>query len=683
MRFARGFLALVALLSLLFAVSGIFPDSPRPPKFYDYDCELVSEEVGALANWNNIYEWVEETVVKKAKDYANETSYRLPHQLRFLVEGEQAPTAENECPLGVLYLRVLVFYEEVAKGTGNEGLIPFGNRIQSLLTSFPMYAIALSRWPIFYAMEHFSKAHTRQEEYGCTGQTGVLEWGSLREFAVEWAHMKRNGFGIEDGSLDEMERAIADMFYTILRYPKNQDAAQEECEFGFYFLVANQVIAAANRETQHLPPFNIVLDAMIERHPFTRIAACGWPILTVLAIFSDLNKGVWFFGGDRKYLRSFSDWNLRSVELAPLLPPSLEFLSPEWKVSAGKQADEFLRLPPDEYEHKVHTYTERFQQTHGKLRPIVQSLLEAALQIVATGSETVDKDGVRHRLTYVVLLYGSAWATLLERLENRLHHQLGVMHPLLVVAIGTDAASACAKLAELSKAERKRAQQVICWSPPSKSQVHRFTVMHGLLHMGIDVIYTDMDTFMTQDPTPKILAQAEGKDALFARHGDADCINIGIFYLRAGRRASVWMSQFLAWYHDYPFEVDQRGLHVFLGLPAELLKVGYPPEDLVEVHSGVLEDVNEVVIGDVGWHGAFSRMLIFHWCHRPLEQKEKEINLAYDAADALEGSSLPLSLALETVGGALDTGAWVKVLQLRAIFEAYRKEAPPERSSCW
>lgn len=27
-------------------------------------------------------------------------------------------------------------------------------------------------------------------------------------------------------------------------------------------------------------------------------------------------------------------------------------------------------------------------------------------------------------------------------------------------------------------------------------------------------------------------------------------------------------SRFLAWYHDHPFEIDQRGLHVFLGLPA-------------------------------------------------------------------------------------------------------------------
>merc|ERR1711862_198480 len=110
---------------------------------------------------------------------------------------------------------------------------------------------------------------------------------------------------------------------------------------------------------------------------------------------------------------------------------------------------------------------------------------------------------------------------------------------------------------------------------------------------------------------------------------------------------------------------------------------GYPPTDLVEVRSGVLEDVNEIVIGDVGWHGMYSRLLIFHWCHRPLALKEEEIRDAYDAADALEGTGIPMSLALEVVSGAVQETAWVKVLRLRSIFESYRKDAPPERTPCW
>jgi hypothetical protein len=28
--------------------------------------------------------------------------------------------------------------------------------------------------------------------------------------------------------------------------------------------------------------------------------------------------------------------------------------------------------------------------------------------------------------------------------------------------------------------------------------------------------------------------------------------------------------RFLTWYHDHPFEIDQRGLHIFLALPAQV-----------------------------------------------------------------------------------------------------------------
>ncbi|CAE8724809.1 unnamed protein product, partial [Polarella glacialis] len=164
---------------------------------------------------------------------------------------------------------------------------------------------------------------------------------------------------------------------------------------------------------------------------------------------------------------------------------------------------------------------------------------------------------------------------------------------------------------------------------------------------------------------------------------DADCINIGIFFLRSSSRTAVWMSQFLAWYHDHPFEIDQRGLHVFLRIPSKQMQIAYPPEDLVQLRGGVLEDVNEVVIGDVKWAGILPRMLIFHWCHRPLALKEQEINAAYDAADVLQPHGLPLSLALSLAHTAAPDSAWHKVLNFRVILESYQSATPPERTACW
>lgn len=646
--------------------------------FFDYDCDLVHTLDTAAFDWNTIYRWVEVTVLQ-----GNESSFYFPSEYSPVVAGPLAATAEEECPLGVLYLTVLNFYDALSKGEDNDSVLAIANRIQRMLQKFPVYAIALSRWPVFYAFDHFADVHAPQREWFCDGVVGVVDWDEMRSTAVHWADLKKNH--VEEVDTSPLEYMMSDRFLTMLRKPANQDQSQEECEFGFYFLIANQVVAAANRETQYLPPFNSIIDVVLTEKSFITIAASGWPIFTVLVILSDLNKGAWFFGGDRKYLRGYSDWDLRRDELSPLIPSSLDFLTPQWKQAVSESVETLVKLEAGDFAKEVLNQAERRKQDDGQPRAIVQRLVDAALEVAASenlpGAVQTAQDH-HPRLVYVVLLYGEAWARLLVRLAQRLHRQLRVPHPLFVIAIGEDAAESCKNLSDERRNEPSM-PAVICWTPHSQSQVHRFTAIHALIHLGIDIIYVDMDTFMVQDPTPRILTSAVGFDALFARHADADCVNIGVFYLRASARTAVWLSQFLTWYHDHPFEIDQRGLHVFLGLPAKQMKVAYPPEDLVSVQGDVLEDVNEVVIGDVGWHGNLSRLLIFHWCHRPIYQKEEEITAAYDAGDVAAIHGLPLSLALEAVHSAPRQAAWVKVLRLRAIFEVYRKDAPPERIPCW
>eukprot|EP00933_Yihiella_yeosuensis_P007949 TRINITY_DN11316_c0_g1_i1.p1 TRINITY_DN11316_c0_g1~~TRINITY_DN11316_c0_g1_i1.p1 ORF type:complete len:290 (-),score=56.62 TRINITY_DN11316_c0_g1_i1:103-972(-) len=289
-------------------------------------------------------------------------------------------------------------------------------------------------------------------------------------------------------------------------------------------------------------------------------------------------------------------------------------------------------------------------------------------------------------MVYVVLLYGDGWAFLLEKMASRLH-QLQIQQPLLVIAIGKGAAEACDSLASKTNNERGSAK-VICWKPATESQVHRFTGINALLHLGVDVIYVDMDTFFIRDPTHRILTGGLDKDAVFARHADADCLNIGVFYMRASGDTAIWMSQFIAWYHEHPFEVDQRGLHIFSGLPSEKLAVAYLPEDIVEIKAGVLDDINEVVIGSIGWSGTLHRMLIFHWCQRPLEEKKQELINSYDAASSLQPHNMPLALALSIASDSIEVGQltaspWREVAVLKTILMKYRKDQLPAREPCW
>lgn len=301
----------------------------------------------------------------------------------------------------------------------------------------------------------------------------------------------------------------------------------------------------------------------------------------------------------------------------------------------------------------------------------------------------------RRRAVALLLLYGSKWSALLPRVIRHLEN-LGFAWPLLVVSIGDAALHACRTARDRAAHGRfgeNRSLQIACWRPNTESQVHRFTITHVLLHLGVDVFYFDMDTFFIRNPLPLVLSQVgrDRLDALFASHADGDCINIGLFHLRATGRGAVWFSQFLQWYHDHQYEIDQRGLDVLLGSPRRQpfsdLGVSYPPRSLAPIRAGALDDVNDVVIGYIGWSGEVARMAVFHWCNLPLERKWKEIAIVYDAAEAIEGL-VPIYVALGAVSSRahLPSGPWAQVHEAWKVFDAYRLPAPPERTPetrCW
>eukprot|EP00439_Symbiodinium_sp_Y106_P015152 s2875_g2.t1 len=179
---------------------------------------------------------------------------------------------------------------------------------------------------------------------------------------------------------------------------------------------------------------------------------------------------------------------------------------------------------------------------HG--RRILREALQAITRLTsrrATKSRTASGGVAVRRHVALTLLYGSSWIHLLERTVLHLE-RLHFAWPLLVVSIGKDAFKACRRLQQKSSSVR-----VGCWRPNTPSQVHRFTIIHILLHVGVDIFYFDMDTFFLNNPLPTLLSQAhKGKhETMFSGHGDGDCINIGVFYIKATFRMTEWFSRFL------------------------------------------------------------------------------------------------------------------------------------------
>jgi len=263
------------------------------------------------------------------------------------------------------------------------------------------------------------------------------------------------------------------------------------------------------------------------------------------------------------------------------------------------------------------------------------------------------------------------------------------------VAIGDVAFGACqalSKQAKQNEKDKKRLIRIACWQPDTESQVHRFTITHVLLHLGIDVFYFDFDIFFLRNPLPIVLqtARRDRLEALFASHGDGDCINIGLFYLRASSQSAKWFSVFLQHYHDYQYEIDQRVLDIFLGSPQRQpfsdLGISYPPSSFPPIRAGVLDDVNTVVIGFIGWAGHIGKMVAFHWCNLPLKRKWKEIAILYDAAETIEGI-IPFDVAITAADtrGPPRQGFWPQLQEARRVLESYHVPLleRTSESKCW
>jgi hypothetical protein len=204
----------------------------------------------------------------------------------------------------------------------------------------------------------------------------------------------------------------------------------------------------------------------------------------------------------------------------------------------------------------------------------------------------------------MTLLYGDKWADLLHMFLKR---RWGFGHEhILVVAIGDDALKACL--------DGQQKGRVECWSPNAESQIHRFTIIQIMLHLGVDVMFFDMDTFMFQDPYTLLAntAAENNTDVIFASHADGDCVNIGVFYMRSSSEVSRWFESFLDWYYKHSYEIDQRGFNAFLR-HSKKIGVSFMPSDLPEVSHTVLDDVNEVTIMKLGWTGSYENMHIAHW----------------------------------------------------------------------
>ncbi|CAE7491638.1 unnamed protein product [Symbiodinium natans] len=236
-----------------------------------------------------------------------------------------------------------------------------------------------------------------------------------------------------------------------------------------------------------------------------------------------MNKGKRYTHRNYKYMRNFADLDLQLQELSPLVPqPDSGQAAEEWRRRGALKAVAMASLPWPFFRQVLFAKARRRRRI---LHQALEAITWLTHQRAATPQLSQSGRAVRRHVA-LTLLYGSSWIHLLERTVLHLE-RLQFAWPLLVVSIGKDAFKACQQLQRKSSSVR-----VGCWRPNTPSQVHRFTIIHILLHLGVDVFYFDMDTFFLKNPLPALLSQVRrGKyEILFSGHGDGDCVAAPFHY---------------------------------------------------------------------------------------------------------------------------------------------------------
>lgn len=690
-----------------------------PGPFFDYDCVSV---IDPITDWDEIHRFA--TAEVRSAEVQGFLPKPPPRTGRLIVH--HASDILQECPLATLYIAISHFYSTLAQhedAGGRQDMLRLTQELARAASgSFPTHTICSSRWPVFEILALASGALAKDLEFACDDlQTELVDWSQLRKLASQWTDLwgMTSLFEVPDSLEHQTDLVKLEVSTLNLALLKRANEAREQCPFGTLWVFITQLLSAATRTTQHFTAFSEAVDE--DLHSLSggggllAVPASGWPIFHALAWVADVNKGKRYVGRDMKYLRRFGDLDLLPEELAPMAGEAPQpgdtqsDVFQAWRERFADSAAIFGSMPWRNFACSLK------KRASSSKRPIMRRMLSAILAVAGTRqgyrripssracrqvasrkrrrSPALRGRHARRRAVGLLLLYGERWSAFLPRMVRHLE-QLGFAWPLLIVSIGDAAASACEALRRQRAASRRDGVhiRVACWQPNTESQVHRFTITHVLLHLGIDVFYFDMDTFFFRDPLPAVLAQAAQSrlEALFASHADGDCINIGLFYMHATRRSAAWFSVFLQWYHDHQYEIDQRGLDVFLGSPRRQpfsdLGISYPPQRL-PIRAGALEDSNQVVIGFIGWAGDIGQMLVFHWCNLPLERKWEELLIVYDAAEAIqEFVPFHIAIAVQSALSGRRDGPWARVHKAQIVFQAYRLPVPPQRTQelkCW
>eukprot|EP00929_Paragymnodinium_shiwhaense_P000919 TRINITY_DN101112_c0_g1_i1.p1 TRINITY_DN101112_c0_g1~~TRINITY_DN101112_c0_g1_i1.p1 ORF type:complete len:789 (+),score=153.90 TRINITY_DN101112_c0_g1_i1:68-2434(+) len=751
------------------------------PELVDYDCTTLDSSV---LDWNAEYDRVLQDLRNPQGP-----QLELPEHVRLALNANGS-SLFAQCPLGCLYFYTLSIRglwespgefseEELAMYAGSLARLPF---FITAASRWPVYEVLqrIMEMPSTAVARKFLTAQNLAPSGPCLGaeqSPSGVDWPRLHSLASAWTDWMGGTFNGTSEEHDEAQWAVKVASEKIF---SQLGVGGDECMPGYLFLLSAQCYATAFRDSSLAPPYIRVFDDMFPRLATMDPRIFDWPTLRMISLFGVHARGTNLLGGEnlnddvktwgdlhprQKQLRHFADIALFKEELAPY-----GMNASGWEM-AGRLAD----TPVEDWlEDMPRTLLEDWTGARPLFQNAVACLI-AALRISLSRSRPVDRQersrcaafeetkrrecghsgiseescssrgccwskpakangapwcfhGVagRRKLVLLTAVWGKRWAKLIEPLAR--WAAKAQLPGIVIVAMGEEARMTCSRAAALW-------QSVVCWSPLESSAAGRhgslmqkFPLTQLFVQLGVDTFIFDFDTVFLRDPSAHLerRAGAAKADVAFVAHFDSDCLNTGGLYFRSSAQTAEFLSKYLAWLHQHPYEDEQRALNCFLNFTKQ--RVSFKPKDLPEIVGVPLDEANSFASSRGGWLGSWSEFEYFHFVFPlvnssfsrlalanleanyggPMTWQELKVvdirsfyELVLDPAVDVSDSDLSSQVAAgaEAVRARAPWStdeAWLQSFsnerknaslspqqRLALLFAAYEVERPPSRSSCW
>jgi len=219
---------------------------------------------------------------------------------------------------------------------------------------------------------------------------------------------------------------------------------------------------------------------------------------------------------------------------------------------------------------------------------------------------------------------------------------------------------------------------LICVPMGVPSVLHKYTVAALAAHLGIDVLYCDLDAVpLGADPFGKVLEAVGDADLAVSTH-NYDCLNAGVWFARASDATAKFFLVLLEYLYDHWYEGDQRSFNALATGNVSVsfqndLKSRMPPPGIAVV---VLSP--DLFVGTEGFADV-EAVQLFHAYKLYGAEKLDFVMSLYGAHDLPLDAWTSRQLLWDWAANSLANASWQA--SMHAVLRPYQKLR--ESSACW